>query len=72
MLDVCDLVHMLHVERIERKVLAERQGAIANPYWQGDLPSVWEAWEEFDAALVAEPKVIDPAEADLLEALGLR
>lgn len=65
---------MLHLDRIERQVLAERQvAAIALSVGaQGvEMPTVDEAIAEFDLALVAEPRVIDRDRRLLLTALGV-
>lgn len=68
---------MLHVERIERRVLGERQAVAQASLAVGidlDLPSVQDAWDEFEAALSVDSKAIDvdPDRMDLLRALGLR
>jgi hypothetical protein len=66
---------VLLLERIERRVLSDRQ-IIMQAVAAGvdvDLPDVQDAWDEFDAALV-ESRAVDPDDrdrADLLRALGI-
>lgn len=73
---MCDLVQTLHMERIERRVLAERQMAmhLIGAGIDVDLPDLQEAWDEFDAALcdTSKPDRADRDRDDLLRALGIR
>lgn len=74
---MCDLVFMLHIERIERRVLGERQAVAQVALALGvdlDLPSVQDAWDEFEEALADDSDAadVDPDRLDLLRALGLR
>jgi hypothetical protein len=68
------VVYALHLERIESQVNAERQ-VVATFMAAGakglTLPTFDAARADFDAALTAEPKVIDRDRQELLEALGV-
>ena len=71
---VCDTVHVLALERIERSVLADRQvvmTALAGGAKDLALPSVQDAWDEYEAALVADPVTVVSEQSELLQALGL-
>lgn len=68
-------MYVLQLERIERRVLAERQ-VVMQAMTAGvdlDLPSLQEAWDDFDERLAepGRPAVTAPREQDILLALGL-
>lgn len=74
MLEVCDTVHVLNLERIERQTLADRQvvmAAIAAGAKDMTLPSVQEAWDCYEEALVSMPAAVDQERLILLQSLGL-
>lgn len=72
-------MYMLQLERIERRVVAERSAVLQVALSLGadvDLPVVQEAWDDFAEQLVETTRrVVTPADAekdDLLVALGIR
>lgn len=75
--DVCDVAHVLLIERVERQALADRQIAALEAVMGGkggDLPTVGDAVAAFDAALLAEPAVrvqVSDDQAALRRALGV-
>lgn len=67
-------MYALLVMRIEQQVMAERQvGAVLAAAGAEDvtLPTLDGALQDFDDALLAEPTVIDPEQAELLAVLGV-
>ena len=77
-MDLCDFVYVLLVERVERAALAERQimatMKAGGHYQVGDIPTVEEFRDRFDAALIAETppgKPVDPEQLQLRRALGV-
>jgi len=52
---VCDIVHTLLMERVERETLAVRMGLIARGAG-GELPSMEKAQADYDVALAAPPE----------------
>lgn len=72
---MCDVAYVLIVEAVERQVLADRQVAALQAVMSGeggDLPTVQEAVNFVDAALLAEPvAVADDEQSRLRRALGL-
>ncbi len=74
---MCDLAYLLLLERLERQVLADRQIAALQLVMSGeggDLPTLQETREAFDAALVAEPQQgtqVDAEQMELRRALGV-
>lgn len=77
MAEVCDFVHALMLDRVERLVLADRTGVLVALAMgaEGDLPDVDEAAVAFEAALTADPAggaVAESEEMELLRAIGLR
>ena len=69
---MCDLAHLIWVERRERQALADRQGLIASGMREG-LPEVGAQLEEFERLLAEEPAVsrLDADEIELRRALGV-
>jgi hypothetical protein len=70
-------VYVLQLERIERRVLAERQVVMQAMTVGADveLPSLQDAWDDFDERLrePGRPAVaVDPVREDILRALGMR
>lgn len=70
------MVYALHVEQLERAVLAERQVAavlLAAGAKEVTLPTLESARDEFEASLVAESKqrTLSPELAELREVLGV-
>jgi hypothetical protein len=65
------------LERLERQVLADRQIAALQLVMSGEggnLPTLQDARDQFDAALVADPTVgkqVDPEQMELRRALGV-
>lgn len=65
------MAHALLLEHVERVAVAQYQAAIM--LRADDIPSVADARERFDAALIEESKGkhVDPAQAALRRALGV-
>jgi hypothetical protein len=64
---------VLLLDKWERQTLADRQGLIARGVVD-ELPSLFEAQEQFDAALNAAPKrleAVDSERMELLQAMGV-
>jgi hypothetical protein len=61
---------VLLLERLERQILVDRQVALTGGAKK--IPDVFEAVEDFDRRLLAEPKQITPERRVLLDALGVR
>jgi len=73
LVDLCDVAYVIHVERLERQVLSDRQAAAtfkAAGAEKVEMPTVDERRADFDAALVAEPEP-EPANVRLLRAIGV-
>jgi hypothetical protein len=74
---VCDLAYLLLVEQVERQTLADRQVAAFQMVMSGEggqLPTVAEARQQLDAALIAVPveaTAVDVEQAELRRALGV-
>lgn len=71
---LCDFVHTLWTDRIERHVLAERQVAVvalAGGAKNIIMPSLPDCLADLDAWLIEEPKVVDPDKLELMHALGV-
>jgi len=58
---VCDVAYLLITERITAQVLSDRQGLIVAQALGAEvtLPDLEEELARFDAALAAEPAVVD-------------
>lgn len=71
---MCDIVHALWVERIEVDVRAAQHAAVMSSMFGGkpEWPSLDDRLAEFEALLVSAPKMIDPVDLELRDALGLR
>lgn len=79
--DVCDVVYVLVVEKLEQDVRTERAAlaAVGGPGEDGQWPDVDEARSTFDAALLDplfDPALLDDSpqareRRELLEVLGL-
>jgi hypothetical protein len=74
---VCDLAYLLLLEQVERQTLADRQVAAFQMVMLGEggqLPTVAEARQQLDAALIAEPveaTAVDVEQVELRRALGV-
>ena len=68
---MCDLVYVLRVEQLERRVLADRQALLSRGVVDG-LPEFDEEQAAFDEWLVSEPEeraALSPADLAKLEEL---
>lgn len=68
---MCDLAEVLNLERLERVILADRQGFLARGVAYDALPSVEQAQDRWRAELVAAPQAIDLLTYKRLKAVGL-
>lgn len=71
---MCDIVYVLHLDRIERHVLAERQVAIvalAGGAKDVEMPTLDGAIDLYEQALIEPPRLVDRDHAELLAALGV-
>jgi hypothetical protein len=70
--DVCDVVYVLRIEQLERRVLADRQALLSRGVVEG-LPEFDEEQAAFDAWLESEPNeeraALSPADLAKLEEL---
>lgn len=73
--ELCDWVYYIHLERLERRVVADRTGVIVlQSMVEGklEIPDPDEARERYDEMLNEEPpKVFDDAMGTLRKALGV-
>lgn len=71
---MCDIVHALWAERIEADVRAAQQAALMAQVMGGkpEWPSLDDRLAEFEEQLAAEPVLVDRADLELRDALGLR
>lgn len=70
---LCDIAYVILLDRLERSVLVERQNAaslIAGGVEDIEVPTLADAFAEFDAALIAEPEP-ESASARLMRELGI-
>lgn len=68
--DLCDLVYAEHIARLERRVMAERQIAavlLAAGAKDVPMPTMAQSRDEFDAALLDPPLVLDQTEVAWLQ-----
>lgn len=68
MLEVCDLAEVMLLQRVERRVLAQRQ---VNALVGLELPDVAAAQEQLLMLFEAAPTQADPEMEDLRIAMGL-
>lgn len=71
---MCAISYVLQLDSLERFAVALTQAALMARMLgsQVEVPQWSEIRQRFDAALAAEPKTIDAAQRDMLEAIGLR
>lgn len=71
---VCDVAYALLVEQVRGRALVERQiaaGWAAAGARVDELPDPDAAVEQLDVILAAEPRRVDPEQAELARALGV-
>ena len=75
MQDLCDVAYTLLADQVIADLRVEQQTAVmARLLGSGDAPiaTISERLAELDAALVAQPKHVDPEQAELRRVLGIR
>ena len=72
--DLCDTAYALWVDRVVGDFRAEQLGLIVGLCLgaKGELPILDKRLADFDEALAKEPPRLDPEQAELRQALGLR
>lgn len=71
---MCDVAYALLADRVYTAAVADRAAMIVAKALgaEVDVPDPDAALADFDAALRAEPKVVDPEQDVMLRGLGLR
>lgn len=68
------MAYALLYDRVEARLYNERliAATLAAAGGRGDIPDADQALAEFEAALAAEPKIVDTEQDHMLRGLGLR